>query len=160
MLTPEAVHVQLSVWRYCRIIYVNNMNSQRSVIQKPERKFSNIQQLLKPCNNLLLVGMQLPDKYKENVDVSSAGSLSGVSIKFNTPDERPSLETSKYSLLFSGSCIPTNESLLLLALPTLTQTVQNQVLAETVQNQVNCRLHDILQQAAFNMYYIVYPCVS
>jgi hypothetical protein len=78
------------------------------------------------------------------VDVSSAGSLSGVSIKFNTPDERPSLETSKYSLFFSGSCIPTNKSLLLLALPTLTQTVQNQVLTETVQNQVNW-LHDILQ---------------
>ena len=91
------------------------------------------------------MGIQLLEKYKENVDVSSAGSLSGVNIyKFNTPDERPSLETSKYSF-FSGSCIPTNESLLSLALPTLTQTVQNQVLAETVQNQVNCRLHDILQ---------------
>ena len=42
-----------------------------------------------------------------------------------TPDEGPSLETSKFSLCFSGSCIPTNESLfILLALPTLVQTVQ------------------------------------
>jgi hypothetical protein len=36
----------------------------------------------------------------------------------------PSLQTSKFSLYFPGSCIPTNESLLLLALPTLAQTVQ------------------------------------
>ena len=28
-----------------------------------------------------------------------------------TPDEGPSLETSKFSLYFSGSCIPINESL-------------------------------------------------
>ena len=33
------------------------------------------------------------------------------------PAEGPSLETSKFSLYFSGSCISTNESLLLLALP-------------------------------------------
>ena len=40
-----------------------------------------------------------------------------------TPDEGPSLETSKLFLYFSGSCIPTNESLfILLALPALAQT--------------------------------------
>jgi hypothetical protein len=43
-------------------------------------------------NKLSLVGMQLPEKYKENFD------------------EGPSLETSKFSLYFSDSCIPTNES--------------------------------------------------
>jgi hypothetical protein len=47
-------------------------------------------------NKLSLVGMKLPEKYKENFDVSNEG---------------PSLETSKYSLYFPGSCIPTNESL-------------------------------------------------
>ena len=42
-----------------------------------------------------------------------------------TPDEGPSLETSKFSLYFSGSCIPTNENFLIrLALPTLAHTVQ------------------------------------
>jgi hypothetical protein len=65
------------------------------------------------CNKLSLVGMQLPEKYKENFDVSSEG-------RTNFP-----LKTSKFSLYFSGSCIHTNESLLLLALPsTLAQTVQ------------------------------------
>jgi hypothetical protein len=45
-----------------------------------------------------------------------------------TPDEGPSLETSKFSLYFSGSCIPTNESLfILLTLPTLTQIVQDYI---------------------------------
>ena len=44
-------------------------------------------------NKLSLVGMQLPEKYKENFD------------------EGPSLETSKFSSYLSGSCIPTNESL-------------------------------------------------
>jgi hypothetical protein len=33
-----------------------------------------------------------------------------------TPDEGPSLETSKFSLYFSGSCIPSNKRLLLLTL--------------------------------------------
>jgi hypothetical protein len=48
---------------------------------------------------------------------------SGVTV---TPDEGPSLETSKFSLYFSGSCTPTNESLfILLALPTLAQIVQD-----------------------------------
>jgi hypothetical protein len=42
--------------------------------------------------------------------------------KLVTPDEGPSLET-------SGSCIPTNESLfILLALPTLAQTVQDKII--------------------------------
>ena len=37
---------------------------------------------------------------------------------------KTSLETSKFSIYFQGSCIPTNESLfILLALPTPTQTV-------------------------------------
>jgi hypothetical protein len=53
--------------------------------------------------------MQLPEKYKESFDVSSEGPSSGVTIV--TPDEAPSLETSKFFLYFSGSRIPTNESL-------------------------------------------------
>ena len=61
-------------------------------------------------NKLSLVRMQLPVKYKENFDVSSEaeGPSSG---RLVTPDEGPSLETSKFSLYFTGSCIPTNESL-------------------------------------------------
>jgi hypothetical protein len=35
---------------------------------------------------------------------------------FDVSSEGPSFETSKFSLYFSGICIPTNESLLLLAL--------------------------------------------
>jgi hypothetical protein len=71
-----------------------------------------------------MIGMQLPEKYKENFDVSSEGPTSGVWPV--TPDQGPSLETSKFSLYFSGSCIPTNESLfILLPLPTLAQTVQD-----------------------------------
>ena len=50
-------------------------------------------------NKLSLVGMQLPEKYKENFDVSSELR------PFVTPDEGPSLETWKFSLYFSGSCI-------------------------------------------------------
>jgi hypothetical protein len=43
---------------------------------------------------LSLVGKQFPEKYKENFDVSSeAPSLV-------TPDEGPSLETSKFSLIY------------------------------------------------------------
>jgi hypothetical protein len=61
-------------------------------------------------NKLSLVGMQLPQKYKENFDVSSEGPWSGVTSQ--TPDVVPSLETSKFSLYFSSSCIPImNESL-------------------------------------------------
>jgi hypothetical protein len=59
--------------------------------------------------------MQLPEKYKENFDVSSEDPSSGLSF-----------ETSKFSLYIPGSCIPTNESLfILLTLPTLAQTVQD-----------------------------------
>ena len=54
--------------------------------------------------------MQLPGKYKENIDVSSEGPSSGVT-SLVKPDK--GLYTSKFSLYFSGSCIPTNESLLL-----------------------------------------------
>ena len=62
-------------------------------------------------------GMQLPEKYKENFDVSSEGPPSGVT---------PSLEFLEIILMyFWYSCIPTNESLfILLTLPTLAQTVQ------------------------------------
>ena len=71
-------------------------------------------------NKLSLVGMQLPEEYKENLDISSEGPSSGV-----TPVEGSSPEMLKFSLYFSGSCIPTNESLfILLALPTLAQTVR------------------------------------
>ena len=55
-------------------------------------------------NKLSLVGMQLYQKY---IRIISRNSSEGV-----TPDEGPSLETSKFSLYFSGSCIPImNESL-------------------------------------------------
>ena len=37
-------------------------------------------------NKLSLEGMQLPEKYKENFDVSSEGPSSGVTV---TPDEGP-----------------------------------------------------------------------
>jgi hypothetical protein len=72
--------------------------------------------------------MQRPEKYKENFDVSSEDPSCGITSEVSslTPDEMPSLETAKFSLIyFSGSCIPTNESLFtLLALPTLVHTVQ------------------------------------
>ena len=118
-------------------------------------------------HKLSLVGMQLPEKYKENFDVSSESPLSGVTSGVTiviselkqvtflttrtstgskvdvfhqsqsltqssdvthavrvvknvtclssliTPDEGPSFETSKLSLYFSGSCIPTNISVLI-----------------------------------------------
>jgi hypothetical protein len=58
------------------------------------------------CNNKLsLVGMQLSEKYKENFDVSSEGPSSGVS-SLLTSNKGPSLEMSKFSLYFLGSCIP------------------------------------------------------
>jgi hypothetical protein len=62
-------------------------------------------------NKLSLVGMQLPEKYKENFDASSREGPSWYSV---TLDEGLSLETSKFSLYFPGSCIPTNESLFIL----------------------------------------------
>ena len=46
----------------------------------------------------------------ETFDVLSEGPLCGVTV---IPDEGPSLETLKFSLYFSGSCIPTNERLFL-----------------------------------------------
>ena len=52
-------------------------------------------------NKLSSVGMQLPEKYKANFDVSSEGPWSGVTpLSLVTPDEGPSLETSKFSLYF------------------------------------------------------------
>ena len=65
-------------------------------------------------NKLSLVGMQLPEKYiKENFAVSSEGISSGVRLETSLviPHEGSSLETSKFSLYFSGRCISTNESL-------------------------------------------------
>jgi hypothetical protein len=67
----------------------------------------------------------VPENYLKNIKRISTfrAPSSGVTV---TPDEGPSLETSKFSLYFSGSCIPTNESLfILLALPTLAQIVQD-----------------------------------
>jgi uncharacterized protein involved in cysteine biosynthesis len=67
--------------------------------------------------------MQLPEKYKENFNIPSDGPSSG----------GPLLEMLKFSLYFLGSCIPTNKSLLiLLALPTLAQTVQDYLLFPTL----------------------------
>jgi hypothetical protein len=60
-------------------------------------------------NKLSLVGMQLPEKYKENFDVSREGPSSGVTYS----RRRAFARKSKFSLYFSGSCIPTNESLLI-----------------------------------------------
>jgi hypothetical protein len=39
-------------------------------------------------NKLSLVGMQLPEKYKENFDVSSEGPSSGVTYSIVTPESR------------------------------------------------------------------------
>jgi hypothetical protein len=61
-------------------------------------------------NKLSLVGMQLSEKYKENFDVSSEDSSSAEVLGLRS--KQPSLETSKFSFYSSGSCIPTNESLL------------------------------------------------
>jgi hypothetical protein len=85
-------------------------------------------------NKLSLVGMQLPEKYKENFDVSNEdegppdegppdegppdegppdeGPPDEGPPDEGPPDEGPSLKTSKFSLYFSSSCIPNNESLL------------------------------------------------
>ena len=57
-------------------------------------------------NKLSLVGMQLPEKYNIR-RISTRDSLTSLV----TRDEGPSVETSKFSLYFSGRCIPTNESL-------------------------------------------------
>jgi hypothetical protein len=50
-------------------------------------------------NKLSLVGMQLYENIRR------------ISTRLVTADERSSFETSKFSLYFSGSCIPTNKSL-------------------------------------------------
>ena len=52
----------------------------------------------------VITGRELPETYKEKFDVSSEDPSRKVS-------RGPSLETSNLSLYFSGSCIPTNESL-------------------------------------------------
>ena len=50
-------------------------------------------------NNLSLVGMQLPEKYKENFDVSSEGPSSGVI----SNSRQGSSHESKFYLYFPGS---------------------------------------------------------
>jgi hypothetical protein len=63
-----------------------------------------IKERLDSVNKLsFMIEMQLPEKYKENFDVSSEGTTSGVWLVI--PDQGPSLETSKFSLYFSGSCM-------------------------------------------------------
>ena len=58
-----------------------------------------IKERLDSVNKLsFMIGMQLPEKYKENFDVSSEGATSGVWLV--TPDQGPSLETLKFSLYF------------------------------------------------------------
>jgi hypothetical protein len=64
-------------------------------------EFIDMLVMLLSMNKLSLVGMQLAEKYKENFDVSSEGPSSGVTSQ-NSP------------YIFSGSCIPTNESLFIL----------------------------------------------
>ena len=51
----------------------------------------------------------MPEKYGENFDVSSEGPSSGSVVAL-----RPYLETLYFSLYFSSSCIPTNESFVLI----------------------------------------------
>jgi hypothetical protein len=51
---------------------------------------------------LRLTEMQLPEKYKETFDVAGEGPSSV------SEEKGPSLETSKFSLYSSGSCIPIN----------------------------------------------------
>jgi hypothetical protein len=73
-------------------------------------------------HKLSLLGMQLREKYKENFDVSSEAASSSNSRR------RAFARNVEILLIFSGSCIPTNESLfILLTLPTLTQTVQDYI---------------------------------
>ena len=55
-----------------------------------------IKERLDSVNKLsFMIGMQVPEKYKENFDVSSEGATSGVWLA--TPDQGPSLETSKWT---------------------------------------------------------------
>ena len=69
-----------------------------------------------------MVGMQLPEKYKENFDFWSEGPSFGVTVTPDegppvTRDEGPSFEMLKFSLYFSGSCIPTNKTSSTVCLP-------------------------------------------
>jgi hypothetical protein len=74
-------------------------------------------------HKLSLVGMQLYVKNIRRISTFQTKTLHPV-----TPDEGPSLETSKFSLYFSDICIPSNESLfILLTRPTLTQTLQDYI---------------------------------
>ena len=55
-----------------------------------------IKERLDSANKLsFMIGMQIPEKYKENFYVSSEGPTSGVWLV--TPDQGPSLETSKWT---------------------------------------------------------------
>jgi hypothetical protein len=61
----------------------------------------------------------LHEKYKENFEVSS-----DISLMKDLPDERPSLETSKFCLYFSGKVVSlSHRSWLLSSLTTLASTV-------------------------------------
>jgi hypothetical protein len=64
--------------------------------------------------------MQLPENIRR---------MSTFRVKALVTPDGPPLETSKFSLYFSGSCIPTYKNLLIfLALPPLAQTVQDYIL--------------------------------
>ena len=102
-------------------------------------------------NKLSLVGMQLPENiYRESFDASSEAPSSGVTsggrenyMSFYTKNIKAIMHVTKNKpirwiglrskrrnspYIFSGNCIPTNESLfILLALPTLAQTVQDYI---------------------------------
>ena len=81
--------------------------------------------------NDILRPVQLPEQYKENIRRFERRHFIGKLFSQRSqllvlvPNEAP-LEMLKFSLYFSGSCIPVNLKLLLLPLPTLTQTVQSQ----------------------------------
>jgi hypothetical protein len=76
----------------------------------------------------ILLCLTPDDLYKENFDYYKEKNIRGIStFRALRLELGPSLETSKFSLYFSGCCIPTDESLLvLLVRPTrvLAQTVQ------------------------------------
>ena len=56
-------------------------------------------------NKLSLVGMQLPEQYKENSTFRAKALRLELLVSYD------SLQTSKFSLYFTSSCIPTNEGL-------------------------------------------------
>ena len=76
-----------------------------------------------------MAGINNSGKSKQSVDFRNIRRISTFrtkALRLELLDEGPSLETSKFSLYFRGSCIPTNESLfILLALPALAQTVHD-----------------------------------